>query len=762
MATIESAAFLPKYMHASIDGGNTLFDWKLQQSPVQSFAWNQGMMAITFYLPVIENVQAGNLFQVRGLTLLDATSGIINSLTYTEYTGFELSNEIVTDFNDEPIKDPNGKNYYYAKLKFLFGVNNNFGNAGKLWNLGWKIQLNAQILIDSSTFGVNSNYNIRINQSSQSYVTEDASFYIGAGVPPYPAIQPNTCTRKAIAGFTNIKPESIIVNIPKIEGAPISECGTSFYDIETTDTNAGLIFATINVPTNPSNLPRQVIFEISGVSSTTGNLVKYVSNIPQAPNSIASGVVYPEYYEINYLEQTFEIELKWDKNDKILDGVLFQSDFDGIETIGDLDYIDETMKIPVSVTENPFRTSRNAVLDVQFKTVGGGDLLSHVYIQINQTKNVYYGVINTWQTKKIEIDFSDSEKQTKQVNVLIDDEIIYSNLVYNTGVNNFIDVTEIINNNISANVNFDLELELNKSLQSVKTYSATDQYKKMYVYADGNLIYAATVCYNYKFDDNEVYSPSKLSLNRNIFNVADPRQLLFSTVYADKDGTVLGNYGLHTGGLRVRTKNGPAPILRGKETCLPGGIYHAVIKPSSAIVDNTFLIGWEALDTHYQMVDRFTFVCPDLHKYAVYYVNMYGGIDFILGTNASTETVTVKNSAITKYADNNNRSEFAKYNYLKENVTSWKIVTDMFYGITKYKSGDNIPTDYYTVDEQANLMQHLFQSPKIWVHDLENDIIYSANLTDSKMTNKTFMTNGNRHFNYTLNLERSQSDVILV
>lgn len=763
MATIESTAFLARYMKAEIENGPKLFDWKLQQSPTVYFGWSQPLQDITFYLPVVENLpNANSLFQIRDLILLDANTGIINKLTYTEYTGIEFTNEIVTDIDDEPIEYVDGRKYYYLKLKFKFGVNNNFGKSSKIWNLSWKLQLNTQMVIESSTFGVNNNYNIIINQSSQSFNIEDASFYIGAGSLPYPAIQRVGCLRKGIAAFDNIIPESIVVSKPKIEGASIIECEDSLYDIEVTEDNKGFIYATINVPTNPTNFLRTIEFDISGVSSTTGNIIKYTSVLRQSPNTIAEGVSYPSYYEINYLEQTFELELEWDKDDKIFYNAEFISSFDGISLPSSLEYIDDTMRIPVSVTENPFKEQRNAVLDVQFKTVDGGDLISHVYIQINQNKNVDYGVINTWQTKKIEINFDDSSKQTKQVDVLIGDEIIYSNLVYNTGVNNFIDVTEIINNNMAANVNF--ELEENDTRVITKVYSAEDQYKRMYVYADGVLIFSAIVYYNYKFDDTEEYSPNKLSLNRNIFNIADPRQLLFSSIYADKDGSILGNYGLHSDGLRLRTQYLGHRAITSKELCMPGGIYHSVIKPTNSVVDDSIVISWQSNndDDSYQTVDEFKFVCPELHKYAIYYVNMYGGIDFLLGTNASTETVTSKNSSITKYADNNIRTEFGKYNYLKENVISWKIVTDMFYGISKYKTGDLFkPTDYYDVDEQAKLMQHLFQSPKIWVHDLEKDIIYSANLTDTKMTNKTFMTNGNKHFNFTLNLERSQTDVII-
>ena len=126
--------------------------------------------------------------------------------------------------------------------------------------------------------------------------------------------------------------------------------------------------------------------------------------------------------------------------------------------------------------------------------------------------------------------------------------------------------------------------------------------------------------------------------------------------------------------------------------------------------------------------------------YAIYYLNSYGGWDSFL-----IEGKVKKFDDFTQYEYNksfdNNTLQFEKTRYMNEIKTRYEMNTG------------------WLTDEQAeNLAKNLLGSTKLYVHNLVDDRIFPAIITDSSVEYKTFRNNG-RLVSYTINVQESQGKI---
>lgn len=125
-------------------------------------------------------------------------------------------------------------------------------------------------------------------------------------------------------------------------------------------------------------------------------------------------------------------------------------------------------------------------------------------------------------------------------------------------------------------------------------------------------------------------------------------------------------------------------------------------------------------------------------KYAVYYLNRSGGWDSFLIEGKVVKKDTYKKYYIDKTYDNNS-IDFGRVVYHNEIVTSYELHTGWL------KDG-----------ESENLAFNLIPSNKIYLHNLEDNTIEPVVINNSDVTYKTFNNQGNKLYNYTLNIECSQ------
>lgn len=120
-------------------------------------------------------------------------------------------------------------------------------------------------------------------------------------------------------------------------------------------------------------------------------------------------------------------------------------------------------------------------------------------------------------------------------------------------------------------------------------------------------------------------------------------------------------------------------------------------------------------------------------RYALYYLNAYGGWDsYVIG---STDTMT----------DAYSRSEFIRDNervaYLNEVSRSWSLATGLM------------------TDDEASRMHHLLGSNNVFLLDMESGEIHPVVITDTSCTHKTIKNSGRTFPTYTINVAEAKQRI---
>lgn len=183
---------------------------------------------------------------------------------------------------------------------------------------------------------------------------------------------------------------------------------------------------------------------------------------------------------------------------------------------------------------------------------------------------------------------------------------------------------------------------------------------------------AFTVCYGYN-TDYILDIPAGTNLNHPATGYVDPRQLI------------------------------------GTSTMSNSGISVAHSRPTGS-VGTTIIIGG----------NEFTIVPECRNRYALYYVNKDGGIDYLLVHGKTTDRWDTTRIDARLYNDRTNRRTF-------ENTRIYQDVTKSY----------TLNTSYINDDQAANI-DHLIYSPKVWIHDLDNNTITACLIEDSAYTIKSF------------------------
>ena len=126
-------------------------------------------------------------------------------------------------------------------------------------------------------------------------------------------------------------------------------------------------------------------------------------------------------------------------------------------------------------------------------------------------------------------------------------------------------------------------------------------------------------------------------------------------------------------------------------------------------------------------------------RYSLYYINAYGGVDVLPCKGKSS----MKKDNITRYnysrTFRNNTLEFENTNYLSEIKTTWQLHTG------------------YMVDTQSEKMHHLVESTCVFLYDALEQTYTPVVMTDKTLEYKTFHNQGRTFYDYTINIEESQS-----
>ena len=211
----------------------------------------------------------------------------------------------------------------------------------------------------------------------------------------------------------------------------------------------------------------------------------------------------------------------------------------------------------------------------------------------------------------------------------------------------------------------------------------------------------------YTYNSWEV--PKKQILNDPISNLVDPRQYIFV------------NY-LDTTGEMKLVKDGSTDVITSDGI----NCYYSANKEIRSCGSK---MPFKLMSGSTQ-VDSIEFVYGDGSKHFVlYYVNAYGGWDSLLiGGNVK------KTDNVTPFSYRNKQR--GKVKYMNEITSAWTLYTDDM--------------------NDGSKMYHLLESTDVYLHNLKNDEIIPVVITDTNCEYKTYANQGNKRFNYTINVEESK------
>lgn len=156
----------------------------------------------------------------------------------------------------------------------------------------------------------------------------------------------------------------------------------------------------------------------------------------------------------------------------------------------------------------------------------------------------------------------------------------------------------------------------------------------------------------------------------------------------------------------------------------PGSVY---VNVESAVKVNVRTLEYNVVDT-----------CD---RYALYYVNAYGGWDSLLMQGRYKESDDIARKEVTLTYENREPQSRGRYNYLNEIVKTFKLRTG------------------WLTDAQAAKMWHLLESTNVYLYDIQTGKFHSAIITNTDAPFKTFLGEGGKFFQYEIDVELSQNRV---
>jgi hypothetical protein len=155
----------------------------------------------------------------------------------------------------------------------------------------------------------------------------------------------------------------------------------------------------------------------------------------------------------------------------------------------------------------------------------------------------------------------------------------------------------------------------------------------------------------------------------------------------------------------------------------------------------TFL-AYAVADTERIIVNGNTYnVVTDCARYALYYVNAFGGWDQFLIEGNDMETDSLQRFILEHEYDNGSQLNAGKVNYVSEVTKSWTLNTG------------------WMTDEAGQRMHHLLNSCMVYLVDISTQDTFPVIITTNTCEYKTFKNQGRRAVNYSFTIELAQNRI---
>lgn len=226
-----------------------------------------------------------------------------------------------------------------------------------------------------------------------------------------------------------------------------------------------------------------------------------------------------------------------------------------------------------------------------------------------------------------------------------------------------------------------------------------------------------TLLHTYRFVNDWSYKELTLGIKTNpiIPHIADGQKLFFSAFATEQKSIKWG----------MRYYDGTADY--NNTEYVADDFTTVMVVASRQKYVNTFYFG-----------DKSFTVLPKCEcKYVLYYMNPYGGYDWLPITGKVVRKDKVETFVYTKNY-NNTTADFGKNRYMSNITVSY-----------------NLNTGWLT-QEQSDRMWELLESNTVWLHNLDEDRIYPVMITDTNIEHKQKFGKKKR-LSYSINVELSQT-----
>ena len=169
---------------------------------------------------------------------------------------------------------------------------------------------------------------------------------------------------------------------------------------------------------------------------------------------------------------------------------------------------------------------------------------------------------------------------------------------------------------------------------------------------------------------------------------------------------------------------------------IEGDSTYTYIMPLSNLNYSQGLVGGTSY--RYTVANSVYYIMNTCYKYALYYLNEYGGYDYMLFGGRELE-----------------KDGLSRLSYKKNYVAQDDMSRNKVDYLTNISEAWSLNTSWLT-DSQSEKMISLLATNRAWLHNLETGELFTVNITNSTCEHKTYKNQGRKFYSYTVEVEASK------
>lgn len=365
------------------------------------------------------------------------------------------------------------------------------------------------------------------------------------------------------------------------------------------------------------------------------------------------------------------------------------------------------------IQENLMNYDRNYTGTISFQATGPG-LITQLAVTVTQTKKPETSLFPAWKKHYISLSPDNNYFMVK-----INDEDVYKSEYFG----NQIEIQDLVSSYINTpEINFN-SFGFSRTQPTIIQVNSGDITEQTW------LEHNCSTIWDYSYQDLET-SSYLLTGETQPIDFVDPRQYLVCTVRNFNNQNFNGSvFEMNKNGQVIHNRN--FEVVDEIES-----LYHYL----SPIDSNATRVGFQE-----SRILSKTYIydvkCTNA-KYCLYYLSPFGSWNWCLFEGKAVETDTVKKETYLANINNAYSTMFETNNFMETVNTGWTLNTG------------------YIKDKYSKNFRYLVQSPKVYLHDLEENQVYAVNIETKSADVKTFKNNGRKFATYSIKVNFAQNKYI--